>query len=51
MIIMRNFEIKVGVYPSYAEALKIVEQKSRFWGGFIGIRQLGKNKYMVYCSM
>lgn len=47
---MRQAKIVVGTYPTYAEACKVAEQKSNFWGGFIGIRETKKG-FMVYCSV
>lgn len=50
---MANFrftDIIVGTYPTYKEALEVVEQKSHFWGGFIGIRETKKG-FTVYCSL
>ena len=47
---MNHYEIVVGTYPTYAEASKVAEQKSHFWGGFIGIRTTKKG-FTVYCSV
>lgn len=46
---MNPYKIVVGTYPTYAAALKVAEDKSHFWAGFIGIRKT-KNGYQVYCS-
>ena len=47
---MGKYDIIVGTYKTYAEALRVAEQKAQFYHGFIGIRE-SKKGFTVYCGL